>query len=112
MGSVGDDENGKTLASCATRDGVNVQYQIQKGTPTGKCAALITGHHRSLCTYLEAANLFTKEHLMQPANFSYIEKAQFYYVTVSLDNLDCNLTRLADLVTFVCYFILGILSYC
>jgi len=81
MGSVGDDENGKTLASCAIRDGVNVQYQIQNGTPTGKCAALITGHHRSLCTYLEAANLFTKEHLMQPTNFAYIEKAQFYYVT-------------------------------
>ena len=83
MGSVGDDESGKTLARCATADGVNVQYQIQKDTPTGTCAALITGTNRSLCAYLAAANLFTVDHLKKPENFAFVEKAQFYYISVS-----------------------------
>jgi len=83
MGAVGDDENGKTLANSATSAGVNVQYQIVPDLATGTCAALITGTHRSLCAYLAAANHFTKSHLDKPENYKLMEKATFYYISVS-----------------------------
>lgn len=82
MGAVGNDVNAKTLRDSATAAGVNVQYQISSTHPTGTCAALITGSHRSLCAYLAGAETFSISHL--ESNFRYAEKAKFYYVTVSL----------------------------
>jgi len=79
MGAVGEDENGKTLRNAATSDGVNVQYQVHPDHPTGTCAVLITGNHRSLCAYLAAAEKFTISHL--ESNFSFVEKAKFYYIS-------------------------------
>merc|ERR1712000_425844 len=33
-----------------------VEYMIDRSTPTGKCGVVITGHHRTMCTHLAAAN--------------------------------------------------------
>jgi adenosine kinase len=82
MGGVGNDENAKTLATSAKSAGVNVQYQVVPEQPTGTCAALITGAHRSLCAYLAAANHFSKTHLDNPENYKFVEKAKFYYISV------------------------------
>ncbi len=82
MGAVGSDEYSKVLEQSAKDDGVNVRYQHWKEHPTGTCAVLITGHHRSLCAYLAAANHFTKDHLDAPENFAFVEKASFFYISV------------------------------
>jgi len=79
MGGIGNDENGKTLTESATQAGVNAQYQISATYPTGTCAALVTGSHRSLCAYLAAAEKFTISHLEE--HFEYVKKAAFYYIT-------------------------------
>ncbi|KAI8853965.1 Ribokinase-like protein [Chytridium lagenaria] len=48
--------------------------------PTGKCGVLITGHHRSLVTDLQAANTYTIDHLKKPEIWALVENAKFFYV--------------------------------
>jgi len=83
MGAVGTDEYSKILEECAMNDGVNVRYQKWEEYPTGTCAVLITDQNRSLCAYLAAADHFTKDHLDKPDNFALVEKAKYYYISVS-----------------------------
>ena len=42
----GDDNFGEQLKDRATSDGVTVNYLVDKDTPTGTCAVLITGKDR------------------------------------------------------------------
>lgn len=81
FGSVGNDEFSKILAEKARSDGVNVRYQYQTDTPTGTCGVLVTGHHRSLCAYLAAANNFTIDHIEKPENAKCIENAEYFYIS-------------------------------
>lgn len=81
FGCVGDDKFSKILETKARSDGVNVQYQYTQEAPTGTCAVLITGTHRSLCANLAAANLFTKDHLATPDNKKLLENAEYYYIS-------------------------------
>lgn len=83
FGCVGEDNYAKILGEAARKDGVNVQYQVTSKEPTGTCAVLITGTHRSLCANLAAANCFTIDHLQKPENRRYLEAARFYYISVS-----------------------------
>lgn len=39
--------------------------------------------NRSLIAYLAAANLFTKDHLEVPENKALMQKARYYYISVS-----------------------------
>jgi adenosine kinase len=70
------------LKDRATNDGVTVNYMINKEFPTGTCAVLITGKDRSLVANLSAANHYKKEHIMQPANWAFVERAQVVYIAV------------------------------
>lgn len=81
FGSVGTDECADKLAEKALNEGVNVRYQQHESEPTGTCGVLITGHHRSLCANLAAANHFTIDHIRSPENKKIIEAAKFIYIT-------------------------------
>lgn len=83
FGCVGEDKYSKILEDKARAQGVNVQYQYHEKEPTGTCAVLITGTNRSLCANLAAANCFTPDHLLKPENKNLINKAQYFYVSVS-----------------------------
>lgn len=83
FGCVGEDKYSKILEESARKDGVNVQYQVTDKEPTGTCGVLLTGMHRSLCANLAAANCFTIDHIRRQENRKLIEKAQYYYVSVS-----------------------------
>jgi len=61
--------------------GLNTVYQVDESTPTGTCAVLITGKDRSLVAHLAAANNFSVTHLDNEANWSFVEKAQIYYIS-------------------------------
>lgn len=90
FGCVGEDEYSKILEERARADSVNVQYQYDVKQPTGTCAVLITGHHRSLCANLAAANCFTVDHIRKPENRKLMELAQYYYISVSITHLICS----------------------
>lgn len=81
FGCVGTDKYSKILEDKARTDGVNVNYQYVEDKPTGTCAVLITGNHRSLCANLAAAESFTIDHLRKPENKKLIDAAQFYYIS-------------------------------
>ncbi|KAH8378686.1 hypothetical protein KR009_000729, partial [Drosophila setifemur] len=81
FGCVGEDKYAAILEEKARAAGLNVHYQVKKDTPTGTCAVLITGTHRSLCANLAAANKFTIEHLEQPLNKAVVDNAQYYYIS-------------------------------
>lgn len=92
MGSVGNDEYGKTLAKCAGDDGVLVHYYIDPDTPTGTCAALIKDGERSLVANLAAANNFKQSHLETEKAQEIIDACKIYYsagffLTVSVESL-------------------------
>ncbi|XP_055337210.1 uncharacterized protein LOC129587470 [Paramacrobiotus metropolitanus] len=80
-GCVGNDEFGRILQKRALEVGVNVKFQITDKEPTGTCPVLVTGTHRSLVAFLNAALCFDKEHLKDADIKDLIEKAQFFYTT-------------------------------
>lgn len=78
---MGNDRFADILAEKARSDGVNVRYQRHNSEPTGTCGVLLTGHHRSLCAYLAAANHFTIDHIELPENQRCIEQAEYFYIS-------------------------------
>ncbi|KAJ1554823.1 adenosine kinase [Cladochytrium tenue] len=91
VGCVGDDDSAKILRAAAEKDGLRTEYMVDSTTPTGRCAVCITGHFRSLCTDLQAANNYSIAHLRQPSTWALVEAARFYYIggyflTVSPDS--------------------------
>jgi len=92
MGCVGNDDYGKKLEECASKDGVLVHYMKDEETPTGTCACLIKDGERALIANLAAANNFKPTHLETEKAKEIIESAKFYYIagfflTVSPDSL-------------------------
>lgn len=92
FGCVGNDDYAKILRERAVAEGVNVLYQVTDQAPTGTCAVLVTGTHRSLCANLAAAEKFTPDHLEKEECKKSIEAAKFFYasgffLTVSPDSV-------------------------
>jgi adenosine kinase len=80
IGCIGRDQYGETLKDICTKAGVRTEYLVDEKVPTGRCGVVITGHNRSLCTDLAAANCYKPEHLKQPEIWKLVEAAKFYYV--------------------------------
>ncbi|KAJ3209260.1 adenosine kinase [Dinochytrium kinnereticum] len=80
LGAIGNDEYGNRLKTVAAEDGLRTEYMVNQEVPTGKCGVLITGHHRSLVTDLQAANTYTIEHLKKPEIMALVENAKYFYV--------------------------------
>lgn len=78
FGCVGEDKFSQQLLQENERAGVKSLYLVNKEIGTGKCAALINGHDRSLVTDLGAANHFKPEHLDK--NWEYVENAKAFYI--------------------------------
>lgn len=78
-GCVSSDQFGNEMKKKASADGVNVQYMITDKDGTGYCAVCITGTERSLCAYLGAANLFSKDHL--DTIWDIVERSELFYVS-------------------------------
>ncbi|KAA1110499.1 adenosine kinase [Puccinia graminis f. sp. tritici] len=80
LGAVGDDDLANQLREANKKAGLKELYQVVKEFPTGACACLITGHHRSLCTQLGAAEKFSPSHLKTEPVVKAIQDAQIYYL--------------------------------
>ncbi|KAH8158398.1 hypothetical protein CIB48_g9842 [Xylaria polymorpha] len=78
--AVGDDKYAAILRDAVKQVGLRVEYRVDPKTPTGRCGVVITGHNRSLCTELGAANLYDIDHLKRPEIWKLAENADFYYV--------------------------------
>ncbi|RUP47851.1 Ribokinase-like protein [Jimgerdemannia flammicorona] len=80
LGAVSDDHFADQMKKAAARDGLRTEYQIVKEVPTGTCAVLVTGHHRSLVANLSAAEKFTLEYLLTPSVWKHVENAKYFYI--------------------------------
>lgn len=80
IGCIGKDKYGETLEKIMSEAGVKTEYLYDEKTPTGRCGVVITGHNRSLCTDLAAANNYKIEHLKQDKIWKQVENAQVFYV--------------------------------
>lgn len=80
IGSVGKDQLADQLRAANDKEGVQSAYQVHEDTRTGACAVVITGHHRSLCTTLQAAEKFTPDHLQKPEIKALLDNAKFFYI--------------------------------
>ncbi|RMY77134.1 hypothetical protein D0864_09517, partial [Hortaea werneckii] len=90
IGCVGKDESAEKLAAGNRAAGLEYCYRYDEQAATGRCGVVITGHNRSMCTDLAAANCYKLEHLKE--NWSLVErsKALFvggYHLTVSVDSI-------------------------
>ncbi|XP_068617600.1 uncharacterized protein Adk2 [Battus philenor] len=81
LGCVGNDKYAQILKERAEAEGVRVLYQVTEEVPTGTCAVLVTGTHRSLCANLAAAQRFTPDHLTTDACRAAIQSARFIYAS-------------------------------
>ncbi|KAK7756148.1 adenosine kinase [Diatrype stigma] len=80
LGGVGDDKYAAILKDAVREVGLRVEYRVDPKEPTGRCGVVITGHNRSLCTDLAAANHYDLDHLKSPEIWKLVEGARFYYV--------------------------------
>jgi sugar/nucleoside kinase (ribokinase family) len=80
IGGVGDDKYAAILHDAVRAAGLRVEYRVDAAEPTGRCGVVITGHNRSLCTALGAANHYDLEHLKKPEIWKLVENAEIYYV--------------------------------
>lgn len=58
--------------------GLRAVYRYDEKEPTGRCGVIITGHDRSMCTDLAAANCYKIEHLKE--NWELVKNAKVYFV--------------------------------
>jgi adenosine kinase len=79
-GCVGKDNYADIMRNLGQQSGLNVQYFVDETTPTGTCAALVTGNERSLIANLGAANNFKFEYLKSETIQKYIEAAKYFYI--------------------------------
>ena len=79
-GCVGDDDLAEQLKAANAREGLDQVYLVKPGEKTGACAVVITGHDRSLCTNLAAAEKFDRAHLASPEVAPLIDAAKVFYV--------------------------------
>ncbi|PWY97430.1 Ribokinase-like protein [Testicularia cyperi] len=80
LGCVGNDDLAKQLQAANDKEGLKSIYQYSQEQPTGSCAVVITGHNRSLCTNLGAAEKFDKSHLETPEAQAAIKNAKLFYL--------------------------------
>ncbi|KAL9107839.1 MAG: hypothetical protein Q9227_007354 [Pyrenula ochraceoflavens] len=80
IGCIGKDKYGEILKEACQKAGIHTEYRIDDKQPTGRCGVVITGHDRSMCTHLAAANEYKLDHLQQPHVWKLVEEAQVYYV--------------------------------
>ncbi|KAH8909698.1 Ribokinase-like protein [Coniochaeta sp. PMI_546] len=80
LGGVGDDKYAAILHDAVKKAGLRVEYRVDPKEPTGRCAVVITGHNRSMCTDLGAANHYDLDHLKSPEVWKLVENAEAYYV--------------------------------
>ncbi|KAI4869430.1 Ribokinase-like protein [Hypoxylon rubiginosum] len=80
LGGVGDDKYAGILRNAVKQVGLRVEYRVDPEHPTGRCGVVITGHNRSLCTDLAAANHYDLDHLKSPQIWDLVKNAEFYYV--------------------------------
>lgn len=80
IGCVGKDKYADILKRACAEAGLRVEYLEDEAHPTGRCGVVITGHNRSMCTDLAAANEYKVEHLKSPEIWKLVEQAQYYYV--------------------------------
>jgi adenosine kinase len=81
IGCTGKDEYSDRLRECAEANDVRVEYLQDESTPTGTCAVLVTGKHRTLVANISAANNYKIEHLQQPDVWALVEAAKVYYIS-------------------------------
>lgn len=80
VGGVGDDKYAAILHDAVRDVGLRVEYRVDPKVPTGRCGVVITGHNRSLCTALDAANHYDLEHLKKPEIWALAEGSEVIYV--------------------------------
>jgi adenosine kinase len=80
IGCVGRDKYAEILQKAVDAAGLRVAYRYDESTPTGRCGVIITGHNRTMCTDLAAANCYKLEHLKSPEVWEAVERAKYYYV--------------------------------
>lgn len=90
LGGVGDDKYAAILHDAVKQVGLRVEYRVDKKEQTGRCGVVITGHNRSMCTTLGAANHYDLEHLKSPEVWKLVQGMEVcfiggYHLTVCPD---------------------------
>ncbi|KAH8916417.1 Ribokinase-like protein [Atractiella rhizophila] len=80
IGCVGKDEFASKLEEANKREGLKSAYMFAEDAPTGACAVIITGHHRSLVTRLGAAESFKPSHFEKPEIKALLDGAKYFYM--------------------------------
>ena len=80
FGGVGDDKYAAILHDAVKAAGLRVEYRVDQKFATGRCGVVITGHNRSMCTDLGAANHYDLDHLKKPVIWELVESAEAFYI--------------------------------
>jgi len=65
MGSIGDDNKGRTLVNCLASDGITEVMYRAENSKTATCAVVVYRKERTLCCALEACTKLPTSHLIE-----------------------------------------------
>jgi len=80
VGCVGNDKYAAILNDAVKKAGLRTEYRVDPKEPTGRCGVVVTGHDRSMCTDLAAANHYKLEHLKSPEIWQLVENAKYFFI--------------------------------
>lgn len=93
VGCIGDDDFGKILQAKSKEAGLQTNFHVSCHKPSGRCACIIHGPHRSLVAFLDAANDFRPEHLDKTIEEEIIRSADILYITGFFYGVSCEAVR-------------------
>lgn len=84
LGAIGKDADGEIIKNTLYEEGVLCVFKKCEDAQTGRCAVLINGQNRSLCTDLGASKLYKLEDLRDIRVQHSLEHAKCLYISVRL----------------------------
>lgn len=99
VGCVGCDKASQFLRVACERDGVRVEFHVDRERCTGKSAVIITKANRTLCADLASAELYSIKHLCDPKIWYYVEQCRIFYTDAFF--LKCGMESIETLLTHI-----------
>lgn len=85
VGAIGSDADGQIIKRALEEEGVRCVFKECKDVSTGRCAVLINGDNRSLCTHLGASRMYSLDDFKDVRVQNSLASAACVYISVKLN---------------------------
>lgn len=103
VGAIGSDADGRTIKRTLEDEGVRCVFKECRDASTGRCAVLVHGDKRSLCTDLGASKLYSLEDFNDARLQNCLALATSVYISVSNSSIKTQFLKHNSGILFRCF---------